>query len=165
MDSQGIGAIAAASVAAVGVPAALLVGRWQMKAAVRSADETGRAGVAQAEATARSGIQQAEATYKAAVDAVRTEASAAQRQWRREVQREAYATFLLALQRFVIASERLLKESEDAPGEERMAELMAAFADAEQAMLSATVIVELEGPDRVARIAQSICDHAGFKGF
>lgn len=51
MDQEGIGAVAAAAVAALGVPAAVLVGRWQMRAALRAAEETGRAGIAQAEST------------------------------------------------------------------------------------------------------------------
>ncbi|WP_157955339.1 hypothetical protein [Streptomyces noursei] len=164
MDLQGLGAIAAAGVAAVGVPAALLVGRWQMKAAVRTAEETGRAGIAQAEATARAGIQQAEATYKAALDAVRAEASAAQTQWRREARREAYATFLLAEHQFVTTSERLRKESDGVLGEERMAALRAAFSESEQSMLTATVIVELEGPAHVALSARRICGDAQAKG-
>ncbi|MFF0630572.1 hypothetical protein [Streptomyces sp. NPDC004296] len=164
MDLQGLGAIAAAGVAAVGVPAALLVGRWQMKAAVRTAEETGRAGIAQAEATARAGIQQAEATYKAALDAVRAEASAAQTQWRREARREAYATFVLAVHQFVTASERLFAESRGAPGEERMAELRAASSEAEQAMLTAAVIVELEGPSRIGVAARKVCVEAELKG-
>ncbi|MFE5028081.1 hypothetical protein ACFRAO_33420 [Streptomyces sp. NPDC056656] len=88
MDLEGIGAIAAAAVAALGVPAAVLVGRWQMRAALRAAEETGRAGIAQAEST-----------YRAALDAVRTEADAAHQQWRRGIRRDAYAGFLLAMTR------------------------------------------------------------------
>lgn len=56
MDLQGIGAIAAAAVTAVGIPAALLVGRWQTRAAIRNAEETGRSGIAQAEATYKVGV-------------------------------------------------------------------------------------------------------------
>ncbi|MGW5449233.1 hypothetical protein [Streptomyces asiaticus] len=77
MDLQGVGAIAAAAVAAVSIPISPLVGRWQMRGAVKTA----------------------EATYKAAVDAVRNQANLAHQQWRRGVQRDAYAAFLLAAHR------------------------------------------------------------------
>ncbi|MFF3323474.1 hypothetical protein [Streptomyces sp. NPDC002889] len=47
MDLQGIGALVEAGVAAVSVPATLLVGRWQTKAAL----QTARAATAQADVT------------------------------------------------------------------------------------------------------------------
>lgn len=51
MDLAGIGAIASATVAALGIPAAVLIGRWQTKAAVRAAQATTEAVRAQAQAT------------------------------------------------------------------------------------------------------------------
>ncbi|MFC9462817.1 hypothetical protein [Streptomyces sp. NPDC056983] len=143
MDLEGIGAIAAAAVAALGVPAAVLVGRWQMRAALRAAEETGRAGIAQAEST-----------YRAALDAVRTEADAAHQQWRRGIRRDAYAGFLLAMTRCVQAAEALPRErletSQDLSGAEN--ELTRTKND-----LSAVLWVEqLEGPPAVADSAGSV---------
>ncbi|MEU1299989.1 hypothetical protein [Streptomyces shenzhenensis] len=51
MELADISTIAAAGVAAVGIPTALLVGRWQMHGAVKAAEATSQAGIAQAEAT------------------------------------------------------------------------------------------------------------------
>lgn len=79
MDLQGIGALVAAGVAAVSVPATLLVGRWQKKAALQ---------------TARAATAQAEATYRAALDAVRAQGLNEYDQWRRGIQRDAYAALL-----------------------------------------------------------------------
>ncbi|WP_329564990.1 hypothetical protein [Streptomyces sp. NBC_01361] len=44
MDLQGIGAVSAAAVTLFGIPAALVVGRWQLRAALRASEETARAG-------------------------------------------------------------------------------------------------------------------------
>ncbi|MFC9313983.1 hypothetical protein ACFTWR_06410 [Streptomyces nigra] len=140
MNLEGIGAISAAAVAALGVPAAVLVGRWQMRGALRAAEETGRAGLAQAEST-----------YRAALDAVRTEADAAHLQWRRGIRRDAYAGFLLAMTRCVQAAEALpLRRLESS-------EVLSAAEDeltrAKNDLSAALWVVKLEGPSAVAESA------------
>lgn len=144
MDLQGIGAIAAALVAAIAVPAALLAGRWQMRAALRAAEETGRAGIAQAEAT-----------YRAALDAVRAEASVAHLQWLRGVRREAYTSFLLASQSVTEAAQRLRNECFDLPTAD-MDRLRDELRSAERVLREASLIVSLEGPENIKDIANRI---------
>ncbi|MGW6152829.1 hypothetical protein ACWFRM_06840 [Streptomyces sp. NPDC055144] len=143
MDLEGIGAISAAAVAALGVPAAVLVGRWQVRGALRAAEETGRAGIAQAEST-----------YRAALDAVRTEADAAHLQWRRGIQRDAYAGFLLAMTRCVHAAEALPR------GRLETSQILSAAEDelarAKNDLSAALWVVKLEGPSVVADSAGSV---------
>jgi hypothetical protein len=143
MDLQGIGALSAAAVAAIGIPAALVVGRWQMRAAMHTANETARVGVAQAETA-----------YRAALDAVRAEASTAHQQWHRGVRRDTYAAFLLATTRSVQAASAMPEQS--APMEE-----LAASAERlrqERSDLTAALwTVRLEGPDEVAETADRLC--------
>ncbi|MFG3363546.1 hypothetical protein ACGF0K_01035 [Streptomyces sp. NPDC048156] len=143
MDLEGIGALAAAGVAAIGIPAALLVGRWQTRAALRAAEETGRAGIAQAEAT-----------YRAAIDAVRAESSAAHAQWRRGVQRDAYAAFLLAAHQVTDAAERLEGDSDISVIAESTEAREADLANARTGLPTALLVVTLEGPAVVADAAQ-----------
>ncbi|MGW1134142.1 hypothetical protein [Streptomyces griseoluteus] len=143
MDLEGIGAISAAAVAALGLPAAVVMGRWQMRGALQAAEETGRAGVAQAEST-----------YRAALDAVRTEADAAHLQWRRGIRRDAYAGFLVAMTRCVQAAEALprgrLETSQDLSTAE--GELTRAKND----LSAALWVVKLEGPPVVANSAEGV---------
>ncbi|MER6250197.1 hypothetical protein ABT224_02200 [Streptomyces sp. NPDC001584] len=144
MDLEGVGAISAAAVAALGVPAAVIVGRWQMRGALRAAEETGRAGVAQAQST-----------YRAALDAVHTEADAAHLQWRRGIRRDAYAGFLLAMTRCVQAAEalprgRLADTSEDLSAAE------GELARARNDLNAALWVVKLEGPRVVASSAEDV---------
>ncbi|MFI1734217.1 hypothetical protein ACH40E_34415 [Streptomyces acidicola] len=70
MDLQGIGATASAAVALVGIPAAVLVGRWNARAIREQAD--------------------------AALTAAQDQARANQEHWRRQLRRDAYADFLKA---------------------------------------------------------------------
>ncbi|NUK05439.1 hypothetical protein HRW23_32585 [Streptomyces lunaelactis] len=144
MDLQGIGAITAALVAAIAVPAALLAGRWQMRAALRTAEETGRAGIAQAEAT-----------YRAALDTVRAEASVAHLQWRRGVRREAYTSFLLASQRVTEAAQRLRDDCFRLPTAD-MDALRDELLSAATALREASLIVSLEGPEDISDIANRV---------
>jgi hypothetical protein len=143
MDLAGVGAVSAATVAALGLPAALLVGRWQMRGALRAAEETGR-----------SGIAQAEATYRAALDAVRTEADAAHLQWRRGIRRDAYAGFLLAMTRCVQAAEGLPR------GRLESLPILSAAEDkvsqAKNDLSAALWVVKLEGPPAVADSAEGV---------
>ncbi|MDQ0713485.1 hypothetical protein QFZ55_002937 [Streptomyces luteogriseus] len=143
MNLEGIGAISAAAVAALGVSAAVLVGRWQMRGALRAAEETGRAGIAQAEST-----------YRAALDAVRTAADAAHLQWRRGIRRDAYAGFLLAMTRCVQAAEALPR------GRLEAAQVLTTAEDeltrAKNDLSAALWVVKLEGPPLVADSAGSV---------
>ncbi|GAA3527238.1 hypothetical protein GCM10022295_06610 [Streptomyces osmaniensis] len=143
MDLERVGAVSAAAVAALGVPAAVLVGRWQMRGALRAAEETGRAGIAQAEST-----------YRAALDAVRTEADAAHLQWRRGIRRDAYAGFLLAMTHCVQAAEALPLKRLETPQILSAAE--GELTRAKNDLSAALWVVKLEGPSAVADIAGSV---------
>ncbi|MFB8077857.1 hypothetical protein [Streptomyces sp. NPDC056013] len=149
MDLEGIGALTAAGVAVFGVLASVLVGRWQMRAALRAA-----------EATAQAGLAQAEAAYRAALDAVRAQANAGHRQWHRGVQREAYAAFLLAAHRVRDVGERFVLESEQELSAEGVRAGRTGLDDALAALKEAQTIVELEGPDDVAAPAAAMTDAA-----
>ncbi|MFE4309415.1 hypothetical protein ACFRR6_25565 [Streptomyces sp. NPDC056891] len=154
MDLEGIGALAAAGVAVVGVLASVLVGRWQMRAALRSA-----------EATSVAGLAQAEAAYRAALDAVRAQANAGHLQWRRGIQREAYAAFLLAAHRVQDVGERFVVESEQELSAEGVRAGRAALDEALAALKAAQTIIELEGPDEVAAPAAAMTDAAQMTGY
>ncbi|WP_405961302.1 hypothetical protein OG235_37210 [Streptomyces sp. NBC_00024] len=148
MDLEGIGAISAAAVALVGIPSALLIGRWQMRAALRTAEETGRAGIAQAEAT-----------YRSALDAVHASALTAHTQWRRSAQRDAYAALLLATTQVVEAAESMPTDVRWA-GEAEVAAREADYSKAKTALSSALYVVKLEGPDDLTGLASRVSTHA-----
>ncbi|MEU5001149.1 hypothetical protein [Streptomyces sp. NPDC021622] len=150
MDLQGVGAIAAAAVTALGIPSALIIGRWQMRGALRTAEETARAGIAQAEAS-----------YEAALDAVHATAFAAHKQWRRAIQREAYATFLLAAHQTREAGERSTEEAGEATTDEAFASLRSELSSSFRSLKEAQTIIELEGPDAVAAPAASMVIELG----
>ncbi|MGW2985267.1 hypothetical protein [Streptomyces goshikiensis] len=141
MDLQGIGAVAAAGVTLATIPVLLITGRWQTRAAVQGAQEAGRAGFAQAQAT-----------YNSALDAVNAQASAAHAQWRRGIQRDAYASFLLAAQQVAEAGDQLMMETTAEGAKVRTAGLDSAKA----ALRAAAQIVTLEGPDSVDGAAHTI---------
>ncbi|MFI6729792.1 hypothetical protein [Streptomyces atratus] len=131
MDLQGIGAIGAVLVAAVGIPATVLVGRWQTRAALRSA-----------EATSQAGIAQAEATYRSALDQAAAQTTATHEQWRRGIRRDTWAAFLLAVEDAVSSGHSALNGTdEDLPALRR-------------AMRTALVVLELEGPPSVVEAAK-----------
>ncbi|MFF3344037.1 hypothetical protein [Streptomyces sp. NPDC002779] len=139
MDLEVIGALSAAGVALVGIPATVLIGRWQMKAALRTA-----------EATSEAGMAQADSAYRAALDAVRAETYANRMQWRRGIQREAYVSFLLSVHRVAEVSERFAMENSEVLPLENIRSGKTAIDDALAALKAAQTIVELEGPDEVA---------------
>ncbi|MFD3978246.1 hypothetical protein ACFWR6_06635 [Streptomyces griseus] len=147
MDLQGVGALAAAGVAAASVPVVLIVGRWQLRATLNAAD-----------AARRVGNDQAQATYSAALDAVTAQATATHSQWRRGTKRDAYAALLLADHQLREITERLLsKITADRSG---LDELMAEANRTKAAMRAAYVVVDLEGPSDLAATADSILTHA-----
>ncbi|WP_432587538.1 hypothetical protein ABVG11_19285 [Streptomyces sp. HD1123-B1] len=139
MDLEGIGTLSAAGVALIGIPATVLVGRWQLKGALRTA-----------EATSQAGLAQAQSAYRAALDAVQAETNAAHAQWRRGIQREAYASFLLAVHRFREVMERFADDNDEDLSAERIAAGKTAADDAQAALKAAQTVIELEGPDEVA---------------
>ncbi|MFG2656054.1 hypothetical protein [Streptomyces sp. NPDC048425] len=144
MDLSGIGAIAAAGVAAVGIPAALLVGRWQLKGQLKGAEATQEASVRAAEEAARAGVAQAEATYRAALDAVQATAAANHDQWRRTVRRDAYVQLVLA----ATDVERLsLPENETVTTTEAVKAAEAAVHEALHRVDTAYYVVSLESRD------------------
>ncbi|WP_159046990.1 hypothetical protein [Streptomyces sp. XY66] len=154
MDFEGIGALSAAVVAAVAIPASVLVGRWQMKAALRTA-----------EATSEAGLAQAESAYRAALDAVRAQANAAHLQWRRGIQRDAYASFLLAANRVQELGEGFVRDNESDLSPETIRAGKNALDDALVSLKAAQTVIELEGPDDVAAPAAGMTDAAQMIGY
>ncbi|MEV5735494.1 hypothetical protein [Streptomyces sp. NPDC052292] len=132
MDLQGVGAVAAAVVAAASIPISTLVGRWQMRGAV----------------------QAAEATYKAAVDAAKNQALAAHAQWRRGVQRDAYAAFLLAAHQVRNVCDRIALDANTTPI--LSSDLQAELHSARSALQSTYAIAVLEGSDSVREAATAL---------
>ncbi|MFD5635214.1 hypothetical protein ACFWJM_13875 [Streptomyces sp. NPDC127077] len=149
MDLEVVGALSAAGVALIGIPATVLIGRWQMKAALRAA-----------EATSEAGLAQANSSYRAALDAVRAETYAAHMQWRRGIQREAYASFLLAAHRVAEVGERFAMDNAEELPMESIRAGKTAIEDALLALKEAQTIIELEGPDDVASSAAGMVDSA-----
>ncbi|MGA5320401.1 hypothetical protein ACPCIU_08150 [Streptomyces seoulensis] len=154
MDLEGIGTLSAAAVALIGVPATVLVGRWQLKAAMCTAEATNEAGLAQAEAA-----------YSAALDAVRAEANAAHLQWRRSIQREAYASFLLAANRVKERGERFVMDNADDLSAESIRTGRSALEGCIATLKETQTIIELEGPDSVASPAAGMTRAAEMMGY
>lgn len=127
----------------------MLIGRWQMKAALRTA-----------QATSEAGLAQAESAYRAALDAVRAEANAAHLQWRRGIQREAYASFLLAANGVTELGERFVMENTEGLSAENIRAGKAAIDNALGTLKAAQTIIELEGPDDVAAPAAAMANAA-----
>ncbi|MGW2743266.1 hypothetical protein [Streptomyces sp. NPDC001450] len=149
MDLEGIGALSAAGVALIGIPTTVLIGRWQMKAALRTA-----------EATSEAGLAQAQSSYRAALDAVRAETHATHMQWRRGIQRDAYASFLLTAHRVVEAGERFAADNAEELPLESIRAGKTTIDDSLAALKAAQTIVELEGPDDVAAPAAGMTNAA-----
>ncbi|WP_328447287.1 hypothetical protein OG780_11495 [Streptomyces sp. NBC_00386] len=133
MDLQGVGAIAAAAVAAVTVVATARSAKSQMEATVHSA----------------------EATYRAAVEAAKEQASAAHSQWRREVRREAYVAFLTKARSLSDIDIELLKISHI--NYDRTAIRDRIERDAVE-LNNAHLLIELEGPDTVISAAENLVE-------
>ncbi|MFZ3596902.1 hypothetical protein [Streptomyces sp. BH104] len=143
MDLQGLGALAAASVALLSVPATLLVGRWQTKAALQ---------------TAQAAMRQADATYRAALDAVHAQGINEREQWRRGIRRDAYAALLQAVQNYKEHAGSVL--SQGATDAHQAPEAIAASKPLAADMTHRNLVVRLEGPDEVANAAQVVVDAA-----
>ncbi|MFE0348892.1 hypothetical protein [Streptomyces griseoluteus] len=134
MDLEGIGAVAAAGAALIGVPVALVVGHRQAKAAIRTA----------------------EATYRAALDGAREQGLNEHRQWRRTVRREAYATLLQAVLTFNDHTEKLLAQGlTDAS---LVPDLVTASKPLAKDMTHKEFVVRLEGPGDVSTAARALID-------
>jgi hypothetical protein len=142
MDLAGIGALAAAAVAALGIPTTLVLGRWQLRGALRGAEETARAGLAQADAS-----------YRAALDAVRAQGQNDHLQWRRGVQREAYAAFLQSVLSYTDTARAAFG---DICRLEETRNRVAALKPLETDMSHRAWVVRLEGPDGVAGAATTL---------
>ncbi|WP_406316595.1 hypothetical protein [Streptomyces sp. NBC_00118] len=136
MDLQGAGAIAAAAVAAFGIPTAIVIGRWQLRAAVRGA-----------EATAQAGLKTAEATYRAAVDSARAQAEATDQHWSKGIRRDAYIALLMASHTL----SELVQSYTSAPASpdrfNKLTEFDAECRSAQTALRGAYLIAALEAPD------------------
>ncbi|WP_406469270.1 hypothetical protein OH738_19395 [Streptomyces hirsutus] len=140
MDLEGIGALAAAAVAAVGILTTLVLGRWQLRGALRGAEEAARAGLAQADAS-----------YRAALDAVRAQGRNDHLQWRRGVQRDAYAAFLQSVLSYTDTASNNFGGGISRLEETR--ERITALKALETDMSHRAWVVRLEGPDGVADAA------------
>ncbi|MFJ4627196.1 hypothetical protein [Streptomyces sp. NPDC088847] len=142
-DLEGIGAVASAGVAAVGIVATLLLGRW----ALRGSQDAAQAGLAQAAAT-----------YQAALDQVRAQSHSEHQHWRRTLRREAYATLLQAVLAYSDHAEKVIGQGlRDA----RLVNDLIDEANAlERDMGHKEFVVRLEGPDEVSGAAQSLISSA-----
>ncbi|MGW4889516.1 hypothetical protein [Streptomyces murinus] len=143
MDLEGIGTLAAAAVAAVGIPTTLLLGRWQLRGALRGAEETARAGLAQADAS-----------YRAALDAVRAQGQNDHLQWRRGVRRDAYAAFLQSVLSYTDTAHNNFGGAISRLEETR--NHIAALNALETDMSHKAWVVRLEGPDGVSDAALTL---------
>ncbi|MEV8548177.1 hypothetical protein [Streptomyces sp. NPDC051572] len=137
-DLEGIGAVASAGVAAVGIVATLLLGRW----ALRGTQDAAQAGQAQAAAT-----------YQAALDAVRAQSQSEHQQWRRGIRREAYAAFLQSVLTYTDSAHDDLRR---ASGMDETRACIADLRTLETAMSQRAWVVRLEGPDEVASAAMAL---------
>lgn len=138
MDLAGIGAVAAPVVALLAIPATVFAVRWQVKAALRSA-----------EATHQAGLAQAEATYKAAVDTSR----AVHDQWRISLRRDAYAAFLS-----VLGKAAHVADDFDGNSTQSVAECSASLLSWVGEIRDALAVVELEGPAETSAAASASAD-------
>lgn len=132
--------MAAAAVAVVGIPTTLVLGRWQLRGALRGAEETARAGLAQADAS-----------YRAALDAVRAQGQNDHLQWRRGVQRDAYAAFLQSVLSYTDTAKNNFVGG-ISPLEETRNHI-ASLKSLETDMSHRAWVVRLEGPHGVADAA------------
>ncbi|WEH31913.1 hypothetical protein PZB75_00055 [Streptomyces sp. AM 4-1-1] len=140
MDLQGIALVVTTSVAVVGVPCTLLIGRWQLRAALQTAG-----------ATHQAGLRQAETAYQAALDTVRAQSDSAHDQWLRGVRREACSVFLLAIGELVGILDQVL-DSTGVPDSLR---------PANRDLQRALAVLELEGDAELVGAAQELvacCD-------
>ncbi|MGW7072175.1 hypothetical protein ACWGII_25985 [Streptomyces sp. NPDC054855] len=138
MDLAGIGAVAAPIVALLAIPATVLAVRWQVSAALRSA-----------EATHQAGLAQAEATYKAAVDTSR----AVHDQWQISLRRDAYAAFLSVLGKAAHAADDFETDSAQS-----VAECSTSLLSWVGEIRDALAVVELEGPSLTSAAASVSAD-------
>lgn len=143
MNLEGIGALAAAAVAAVGIPTTIVLGRWQLRGALRGAEETARAGLAQADAS-----------YRSALDAVRAQGQNDHLQWRRSVQRDAYAAFLQSVLTYTDTAHNSFSSGRISLEETR--NRFAALKVLETDMSHRAWVVRLEGPDEVAEATRAL---------
>lgn len=141
MDLQGVGALAAASVALLSVPGTLLVGRWQTKAALQ---------------TAQAGMRQANATYRVALDSVRAQGLNDHEQWRRGIRRDAYAALLQAVLNYKEHASSVF--SQGATDAHQAPDVIAASKPLAADMTHRNLVVRLEGPDEVSSAAQAVVD-------
>ncbi|WP_229857955.1 hypothetical protein [Streptomyces poonensis] len=99
------------------------------------------------------------------MDSVHAGANAAHQQWRRGIQRDAYASFLLAANRVKEVGEQFVMANGEELPMERIKEGKAAIDGALVTLKAAQTIVELEGPDSVADPAAGMADVAQTMGY
>ncbi|MFJ6945541.1 hypothetical protein ACISU4_13010 [Streptomyces wuyuanensis] len=143
MDLQGVGSLAAAGVALFSVPATLLVGRWQTKAALQAA---------------HAAMRQADATHRAALDSVRAQGLNEYEQWRRGIRRDAYAALLQAVLNYNEQASSVF--SQGATDAHQAPDAIAASKPLAADMTLKNMVVRLEGPDEVSNAAQALVDAA-----
>ncbi|MFF8841146.1 hypothetical protein ACF08N_00200 [Streptomyces sp. NPDC015127] len=110
-----------------------------------------RAQITGAKAQADAMLEQAKATYRAALDQAHAAQRAAHEQWRRGVQRDAYAAFIAALaevERQVTQPDLLTSEDSDSTGP---------LGTALRTLRATRAALELEGPAPLAMRAAEAC--------
>ncbi|MFD5661401.1 hypothetical protein [Streptomyces hirsutus] len=142
MDLQGIGALAAAGVALIAALTTVLVGRWQTRAVLRASAHSARVGRAQAAAS-----------YKAALDAVQAQGRNEHLQWKRGIQRDAYATFLQSVLDYMEHATNVFAQGTTDPSQ--VPAVITASKPLGTDMSHRNLVVKLEGPEEASAAAQS----------
>ncbi|MET7721090.1 hypothetical protein [Streptomyces mirabilis] len=96
MNLSGIAAL----LALVGIPASVLIARWQMRTTLKQAELAHRTALEAAEASRRSTLELAEANHRNALEAARDNVEAERMRWEVEARRAAYSLFQSTLSRF-----------------------------------------------------------------
>ncbi|WP_217546424.1 hypothetical protein [Streptomyces sp. GbtcB6] len=95
MDLSGVAAI----LALLGIPASVLIARWQMRSTLRQAEEASRAALVIAESNYRNALEVAEANHRNALEVVREQADVERERWLLEARSTQYRLFQGAVAR------------------------------------------------------------------
>ncbi|WP_329025772.1 hypothetical protein [Streptomyces sp. NBC_00690] len=138
MSPSDIAALVAGTAALLAIPASMVIGWRQVKAAQATAD-----------ATAEAGRRNAEAVYQAALDGIQAQSreARAHRQW--DVRREIWAAYLLAVDEIRRTPGGTRHDEHLPPTRQQMNELLRHFA-----------LLELAGPANILEIAREINEAA-----
>ncbi|MFB6842120.1 hypothetical protein [Streptomyces sp. NPDC056361] len=107
----------AAILALLGIPASVLIARWQMRSTLRQTEEASRAALVIAELNYRNALEVAEANHRSALEVMRGQADVERERWLLEARSAQYRLFQGAVarcRRSYLAQEIDVEEWEDA---------------------------------------------------